>query len=115
MKDSLKAVLKDFFDWTKSEEGGGTAVKLGINDMSLEWGGAFDIPGTWVFKNEHSFHRVGLSVDIDNAGIKEKDPKDPNKRVLTSPRGRELNRIMTDYGGTIYDEGPIHFGFEKSK
>jgi hypothetical protein len=115
MKDSLKAVLKDFFDWTKSEEGGGTAVKLGINDMSLEWGGAFDIPGTWVFKNEHSFHRVGLSIDIDNAGIKEKDPKDPNKRVLTSPRGRELNRIMTDYGGTIYDEGPIHFGFEKSK
>jgi hypothetical protein len=38
--------------------------KLQINDMSLFWGGVFDIAGTW--KRSHYFHRVGTNVDIQS-------------------------------------------------
>ena len=75
MKDSLEVVLKKFYDWAESEEGEGKAIALGINDMSLQWGGAFDFPGLWNFNDEHSFHRIGLSVDIDNAGLKKEDTR----------------------------------------
>jgi hypothetical protein len=112
MKDSLTRAFKRFYEWTSSEEGGGKGIQLGINDMSLEWGGVFDIFGNWNLNNEHSFHRVGLSVDIDNAGLKEDDPKNPRERMLTR-RGQEFERIMKGFGGKMYDEGPIHFGFEK--
>jgi hypothetical protein len=83
--------------------------------MSLIWGGAFDIFGEWELNGEHSFHRVGVSVDIDNDGFKEQDPehpKDKKKKRLTQ-KGRDLEGIMTDFGGKIYPEPPIHFGFEK--
>ena len=116
MKDSLKEAIKKFYDWTRSDKGGGTAVKLGINDMSIEWGGAFDVPGTWIFNNQHSFHRIGLSVDIDNSGLKTVDPKDPRKeRKVLSRRGEELKKLMEKYNGSMYDEGPIHFGFNGGK
>jgi hypothetical protein len=41
-------------------------VRLGINDMSLPWGGLFDICNNWA--TPHSMHRSGTSVDIDHAG-----------------------------------------------
>ncbi|MGA3286723.1 MAG: hypothetical protein ABSD46_04790 [Bacteroidota bacterium] len=109
-KDSLETVLKDFYVWTKTKAGGGKAVKLGINDMCLELGGVFDIPGTWKFNDQHSFHRVGLSVDIDNVDLK---TYSENEKPLLTDRGNKLVKIMTKYGGKIFDEGPIHFGFEK--
>lgn len=110
MKDSLEAVLKDFCMWTKTKAGGGKAVKLGINDMCLQWGGAFDIPGTWVFNDQHSFHRIGLSVDIDNnPGYLRKDD------TTLTDKGNRLVKIMLQYGGKKYKETPIHFGFDGEK
>ncbi len=38
---------------------------LGINDMSLVWGGLFDYKGTW--QPPHDWHRDGTSADIDRA------------------------------------------------
>lgn len=38
-------------------------TRLGINDMSLEWGGLFDVNENW--SSPHSLHRTGESVDID--------------------------------------------------
>jgi hypothetical protein len=115
MKDSVKAALKGFYDWTLTEDGGGTAIKLGVNDMSLEWGGDFDIPGTWEFSHLHSFHRVGCSVDMDTVGVdlKEDDPDNPGEKRLTD-RGKQLVKLLQKFGGKLYDEAPIHFGFEKS-
>ena len=112
MKDSLTKALKRFYEWTESEEGGGKGIKLAINDMSLEWAGVFDIYGNWNLNKDHSFHRVGLSVDIDNAALKEDDPKNPKEKKLTR-RGQGLERFVKDSGGKMYDEGPIHFGYEK--
>lgn len=42
-----------------------TDTTLGINDMSLVWGGLFDINGNWSSVSGHSLHRTGESVDID--------------------------------------------------
>jgi hypothetical protein len=53
---SVKAIADDYFIATNST--------LGINDMSLGWGGLFDIAGEWF--EPHSLHRDGMSVDIDH-------------------------------------------------
>ncbi|MFZ3073103.1 MAG: putative metal-binding motif-containing protein [Thermodesulfobacteriota bacterium] len=44
-------------------------ISLGINDMSLESGGLFDIKGNWSSSPGHQLHRIGKSVDIDRTGI----------------------------------------------
>jgi hypothetical protein len=36
---------------------------LGLNDMSLPWGGLFDLGGSW--HHPHKAHRMGRSADID--------------------------------------------------
>ncbi len=36
---------------------------IGINDISLVYGGVFDIAGTWA-ENNHQNHRMGLNVDV---------------------------------------------------
>ena len=117
MKDSLEAVLKDFYDWAQSKNYDGIGVNLGINDMSLQWGGLFDISGDWIIDFpttlSHSFHRVGLSVDIDNAGLKTIPPKGSDKDPELTGLGKDLVIIMKNRGGKIYNEGPIHFGFDK--
>ena len=108
MKDSLSAAIKDFYNWSGSEEGENEFIKLGINDMCLEWGGAFDFPGKWIFIKDHSFHRVGLSVDIDNylGYLRKADG------TLTD-KGEQLKVFMEKYGGQKYNkEKPIHFGFD---
>ena len=100
MADSMKAVLKAFHTWTSTKKGGGSAIKLGVNDMSLEWGGAFDFPGRWVFGTEHSFHRVGLSVDINNS-------------AMSSDQLQYLTNLVENRRGTRNPERPqIHYGFD---
>ncbi len=116
MLDSLVAAAVEFYAWSGSEEGEGRNIVLGINDMSLEWGGMFDIKGDWNVPDtsSHSFHRVGLSVDIENTGFKGQDTKRPDnpKAKMLTPRGQTLRRILLQYGGKIYNERPIHFGFD---
>jgi hypothetical protein len=107
MKDSLEAVLQEFSDWCLDVEGGGRSVIVGINDMSLEWGGVFDIRGKWNLNSEHSFHRVGLSVDIDRepGGLRLDDG------ALTD-KGKKLKYLMEQRGAKKYPEVTIHFGFD---
>jgi len=108
MKDSLSAALKDFYDWSGSEEGGDQYIKLGVNDMSLLWGGLFDISGNWNIDHpSHSFHRVGLSVDINNTADGDIRYEDG---TLTG-KGDRLRKFMLKYGGKKYPETQIHFGF----
>jgi hypothetical protein len=59
---------------------------IGVNDMSLEWGGLFDIGGNWA--PPHAGHRIGNSVDIDRC-------------AQTLVKQRDLDRIARDsYSGT---------------
>jgi hypothetical protein len=109
-KDSLTSALRAFYEWSESEEGGGKPIKVGINDMSLESGGAFDIPGTWMVDVQHSFHRVGLSVDVDRS------PGEFRKEDGTLTKsGERLKTVMEARDGKKYPEKQIHFGFDGGK
>jgi hypothetical protein len=44
-----------------------TNARLGVNDMSIEWGGIFDIDGNW--SPPHCTHRDGVDADIDRAWL----------------------------------------------
>ncbi len=73
--NSLYLVILDFYEWTRSEDGGASTIKTSINDMSLEFGGYFDTRANWDFDSsspEHKLHRVGTSVDI-NHGMMDKE------------------------------------------
>lgn len=108
--DSLESALRAFYNWSLDEEGGGVALVVQINDMSLEWGGVFDIWGKWDLIRQHSFHRVGLSVDINrNPGNLRNDDGS-----LTS-KGRKLKDLIEARGGVKYPEETIHYGFDQGK
>lgn len=117
VSDSLQLGLLKFYIWSGSSKGEGQYIVLGINDMSLQSGGVFDICGDWNTVRKHTFHRVGLSVDIDNTGLKIfPDPVNQPNGVLTR-RGRNLKTILEsrEIGARIEVEKPIHFGFDRGR
>lgn len=82
---NIQVIARDYFE--NSEEG----VKIGINDMSLIWGGLFDIDGNWV--SPHSLHRIGKSVDVDHEGVDE----------------IKLDKFAKEHGCTRYEVDKIHY------
>ena len=60
-------------------------VKLGFNDMSLPWGGVFDLDTNW--QSPHCGHRVGTSVDVRTNNLN----KDQRKRLRTLLRERRFS------------------------
>lgn len=83
MGDSLFLGILDIYGWSGSEQGGSNPVKPSLNDMSLPWGGLFDIDDTWA--PPHHWHRVGRSVDINNPGsiYQHPNPNDADLPVMT--------------------------------
>jgi hypothetical protein len=61
-------------------------VRLRINDMSLEWGGLFDINNNW--QRPHAEHREGKSADIGFSGI------DRNGRCVERLQIVRLRRLI---------------------
>jgi hypothetical protein len=105
--DSLTCVAFAWNDWC-NQNGFEEYAILSLNDMSLEWGGAFDFPGLWNFNDYHSFHRVGCSVDINGTDWYFKD----EKKIILSYLGEQLKLIMDYFGGKPYPERmSIHYGF----
>jgi hypothetical protein len=41
-----------------------TLSVLAVNDMSLPFGGRFDVFGRWADRQVHQYHRVGMDADI---------------------------------------------------
>jgi hypothetical protein len=97
---NLSGAIMDFYAWNKtySKKKNKAIIKLGINDMSLVGGGDFDIYGDWNLNSNHSFHRVGLSVDI-------------NRSSMNTEELSKLTTIIETYVGEKYPEKTIHFGF----
>jgi hypothetical protein len=46
-----------------------TGIRLRVNDMSLPWGGLYDIGNNW--STPHRTHRLGFEADIGFTGIRE--------------------------------------------
>lgn len=105
--DVLIRVINEFYVWSiSSENPDSEAISLGINDISLITGGAFEYEGDWNTIRQHSFHRVGLSVDID-----QRYPVDGIFVFLTQLQRDRLTEIMRNYGAEPFDEPTIHYGF----
>jgi len=69
--------------------------RVGINDMSLEWGGLFDFRSTWA--SPHDYHRTGENVDVRTV--------DKTKKQLYDLKG-----IIEDEGCRIRPESnPPHW------
>lgn len=79
----IRTMATDYF-----EEAG---IAIGINDISLVWGGLFDWQGTWA--PPHSLHRIGKSLDVDHLGVDEK----------------LLNKFAGKYGCQRYEVSLIHY------
>jgi hypothetical protein len=62
-----------------------------INDISLQWGGLFDINADW--RPPHYEHRRGRQVDFSNADN------------LPADLQRALRTIIGQYGGNVLNEG----------
>jgi hypothetical protein len=108
MKDSLLSVVRTFYEWTCTSAGGGSGIPLSVDDMSLTWGGEFDIHGSWIPDTAHSFHRVGYSVDILRSGL--------GGIWLTPSQVQHLEGFFTDaLAKRNHHEKQIHFGFFKEQ
>lgn len=61
--------------------------KVAYNDMSLEWGGKFDLGRSWLNSKAHAEHREGINCDTRSSNI---------------PRGRwaRLNEFFRNRGST---------------
>jgi hypothetical protein len=97
--DSIRLAIRQFYNWSVSEEGGGRAVVVSLNDMSLLFGGRFDISGRWDGRNsqQHLYHRVGKSIDVN--------------QTLSSAQLRQLTFFMRRRGLLRNAERPqIHYG-----
>ncbi|MEK7287395.1 MAG: hypothetical protein AAB091_02375, partial [Elusimicrobiota bacterium] len=70
---------------------------LGINDMSLVFGGLFDVNHDW--KPPHNLHRVGRSVDVDRCATAATGAVLVNQKLL--------DQIMKINGGSRIVEAPL--------
>jgi hypothetical protein len=99
------SVVSDFYDEF--------SATLGLNDMSLQLGGLFDILGQWT--SPHSLHREGRSVDIDRCALSvvENNPNEqgscPNGWIQV-PR-MALRHSCEDWGGRLVIEATYHCEF----
>jgi hypothetical protein len=97
--DSLELAIDDFYQWTLTRKGGSRAITISLNDLSLKFGGRFDISGRWDRRNsqEHLFHRVGTSVDVNP--------------TLSNAKLNKLTEFMGRHNLERNPERTIHYGF----
>jgi hypothetical protein len=74
---------------------------LGINDMSLIYGGVFDLDRDW--EEPHNLHRLGRSIDIDSHAFS------TDKKIYLPVDKREIARLCQEYGdGHLEPEATMH-------
>ena len=87
----IGAMATDYFNFSDG-------FSIGINDMSLIWGGLFDLGpdygGLFWSSPPHTYHRIGKSVDIDQPGVDQRLLTDKAKAV-SGTRIKEGKRCPT--------------------
>ena len=70
--------------------------KIVFNDISLPWGGAFELKGNWDANASHYDHSFGVAADVSKQCVKKSDRSD-------------LIKLMGAFGFTVLSEGdPAH-------
>ncbi len=111
----LQLAIRDFAQWSGTERGYGHYLVLGVNDMSLIYGGMFDICSDWTPPG-HDSHRRGTSVDISSSAWRYDGVGLPIDLKTTLARDgftllKHLTDIMENQHGTRELEEPIHYKF----
>ncbi|MBI4824627.1 MAG: putative metal-binding motif-containing protein, partial [Nitrospirae bacterium] len=99
---NTRLIAEDFYRQSKAT--------LGINDMSLEWGGLFDIgpPQGSYWSPPHKSHRKGISVDIDRSALGQNGWIEVDKKYI--------GRKCFEFGkGSLVKEATIHCEFPLMK
>lgn len=111
VKDSLQKAIADYFVWTGTQQGANENLVLHLNDMSLLYGGLFDICGDW--EPGHKSHRLGVDLDIGSTAHVFNNSDDPinleeeeNYYLL-----QELVATIRDRGGQWIKSIGLHFRF----
>ena len=65
--------------------------KLRMNDMSLIYGGKFDLCNNWGADCSHAEHRVGINCDLGSSNV-------------PGERWEELTRIFARHGSPNYND-----------
>lgn len=99
--DALKAIAKDFAD---SSQG---APPLGYNDISLRWGGVFDISTGSEWHPPHCGHRMGDNCDMRTFTIAGPDTVpvytgDQLKLLRQICRQHRVYPFLHEKGGTVF-------------
>lgn len=68
------------------------SYKLAVNDISLPWGGTFDLKGDWNHNASHFNHSFGIAADI-------------SKRCVRKIERPALIKLMGEMGFTVKSEG----------
>jgi hypothetical protein len=66
--------------------------ELAFNDISLPWGGAFDVYDDWISSHSHFNHSFGVAADVSKGCVKKSDRSD-------------LISLMYKLGFTVLSEG----------
>lgn len=99
MVDALTGLAKAYREEILRTKG--THVKVSYNDMSLPWGGLFDIISNWDCK--HVLHRLGTSVDVNHrAQVDDGGGVPVDERVLDRLAGERSHL-------TRYERTMIHY------
>ena len=81
--------------------------QMRLNDMSIEWGGIFDITGEW--EVPHSSHRTGRNVDIENISSVDTtvviNGNERTIRVFNEDWIRNYRTLMEDRNWRFVNEG----------
>ncbi len=89
-----------------------TEMTLGINDISLEWGGLFDVgpQGGAFWSTPHESHRRGTGVDIDRKAY---DPEEGEFIEVLCNSDKILKKIINKYTAKLICEegGKKHIQF----
>lgn len=99
MHDFVRALPKVFQNFVGSG-------RIGINDMSLPFGGTFDIAGSWS-TSFHISHRAGYDVDVDMQVYKADGSFDHAMTAIE--KADFIAAVETELKGRIVTEPTIHF------
>jgi hypothetical protein len=86
----IQQICEQFYDET--------GLAAGVNDISLPWGGVFDLNGDW--DNPHQEHQFGMNVDM------------PFQYLGTPAQRNRFREIATNKGASVADHGDhYHLSF----
>lgn len=98
-----------------------TGLQLPINDISLPYGGMFDLNGNWE-RGYHQWHRLGIDVDINLHDDDERpEDREPRRMLLGWCKNSHLKRyveykrngtLVTNHVHFIYDPTGKDYDFE---